>query len=418
MKAYTIAVTELRALQQLYKSSLYAFSQVEEFLRYKTHCKYNRPDGNIDKDLEVIQPIEYKLKSFFRNRMRQQMRELIFIRLVSVLEAYLVDTVRDIFVETKKPFRDQTAQAGFTQAELLSARSISYIFSRIINKECRRLTSGGFAEVIKYYKSRFGIALASMPPGKSVMREYHERRHLLVHRLGKPDSQYRKTYGFTSKKLSVDEDYLAQSLCDFELFIHSVDKAICANLESLSDSTHAHAHQPSMRYRILFIAEEEPAIFHDEYQFWVEDELLFFRDILKTKRYINDREWEYHLAGEEEALRTFGKYIRRAEKKGHIAATVLHTRGLQKKRLAKLDETLIASVAKQLPEQPWPSGIHKTVAEKLKVSNGKVSDAIQVLIQRGVFKHQIDGQVSDAKTQHQEGPNNSMQATPNGAPDG
>ena len=395
MKAYSIAVTELKALKQLYRSSLYAFSQVEEVLRYKAHCRYNRADSAVDKDLLVIKPVEYKLKLSFRNRIRHQMRELIFIRLVSVLEAYLVDTVRDIFVVTKEPFRDQTAQTGFTQAELLSARSISYIFSRVINKECRRLTSGGFTEVIKYYKSRFNIALASLPPGKSVMREYHERRHLLVHRLGKPDPQYRKNYGFTGKKLSVDEDYLVKSFDDFELFIRSVNIAINTYLESLSDSSQGQTHQPAIQYKIIFIADEEPAIFNDEYQFWVEDELFFFRDILKRKRYINDREWEYDLAGEQEALRTFGKYIRRAEKKGHIAATVLNTRGLKNTCHVKVDETFIENVAKQLPEQPWPTGIHKTVASKLKVSNGKVSAAVQILIQRGVFKSQIDGQVSD-----------------------
>ncbi len=314
MKAYSIAKTELASLKGLHRSSLYAFSQVEEFLRYKAHCKYNRADGCIDADLQAIQPIFYKLKASFRNRLRNQMRELIFIRLVSVLEAYLVDTVRDVFLVTKKPFRDQTSQAGFTQAELLSARSISLFFQNN-NKECRRLTSGGFYEVIKYYKSRFSIDLTRINPGKTTMGEYHERRHLLVHRLGKTDAQYRKSYGFTGRTVSVDEEYLLKSIDDFEFFIYQVNQAISTHIEKITDIKQQNITFPSILYRIVKIEAIEPAIFNEDFQFWVGDELYFFKDIVGKKQYIRDREFELLLTGNGEVLRNFTKFIRRAEKK-------------------------------------------------------------------------------------------------------
>ncbi len=393
MKAYSIANTELSSLKGLYRSSLYAFSQVEEFLRYKGHCKHNRADGCIDADLQVIQPIFYKSKALFRNRLRNQMRELIFIRLVSILEAYLVDTVRDVFLVTKKPFRDQTLQVGFTQAELLSARSISYILSKIINRECRRLTSRGFYEVIKYYKSRFNIDLASIKPGKTAMGEYHERRHLLVHRLGKTDAQYRKNYGFTGRKVSVDEEYLLQSFDDFEYFIDQVNQAISTHIEKITDLKQQNATSPSALYRIIKNTAVEPAIFNEEFQFWVGDELYFFKDIIGKKQYIGDREFELLLIGNEEVLRNFTKFIRRAEKKGHIVARILSSTGLKITKLAKLDEVLIQRVKESLPEQPWPKGIHKEIATKLNASNRKVSSAIQTLIQQGIFRQQADGKL-------------------------
>ncbi|NQT10330.1 MAG: hypothetical protein HQ573_04070 [Desulfobacteraceae bacterium] len=391
MKAYSIAKTEISALKGLYNSSLYSFSQVEEFLRYKAYCKNYRPDGCIDKDLNVVHPIHYKLKALFRNRLRQQLRELIFIRIVSVLETYLVDTLRDIFVITKRPFRDQTSQIGFTKAELLSAPSISYIFSKIINKECRRLTSGGFIEIIKYYRSRFDIDLTSIPPGKSIMNEYHERRHLLVHRLGKPDSLYRRVYGFKSKKLSVDEDYLNKSFDDFESFIHSVQEKINDLIDKIDDSKSLGVVQPSITYRILKIIDNEPSIFQNDFQFWVNDELFLFRDILRETKYLNDQIFEVLLSGDEEALRTYAKYVRRVEKKGYIVATVLKTSGLYKTRIGKLDEELINRVKDALPEQPWSKNIHKQLATNLGTSNKKVSSAIQILIQRGIFKNQYNG---------------------------
>jgi hypothetical protein len=60
-----------------------------------------------------------------------------------------------------------------------------------------------------------------------------------------------------------------------------------------------------------------------------------------------------------------------------------------------LDESLLSRVAAALPEQPWPTGVHKSVAAELGLSNGTVSDAIQLLIQRGQFRHQVGGRVLD-----------------------
>lgn len=40
------------------------------------------------------------------------------------------------------------------------------------------------------------------------MQEYHDRRHLLVHRLGETDSQYRKKYNANTKSISISDDYI------------------------------------------------------------------------------------------------------------------------------------------------------------------------------------------------------------------
>jgi hypothetical protein len=340
----------------------------------------------------VIKPIEYKLKTSFRNRIRQQLRELVFIRLVSVLEAYLVDTVRDVFVTSKKPFKDQAIQVNFTQAEILSIDSMSYVLSKIINKECRRLTSGGFTEIMKYYRTRFEIDLTSIPPGKSAMTEYHERRHLLVHRLGKPDNQYRKTYAFTGRQVTIEESYLEACFSDFEAFIETVDRTLATWLEAL-DSGQRVSIQPSVSFKIVLQNDSEPAFFDEDFQFWVGDELFLLRDILKSKKYISQHECELVLAGEPEALRIYAKYLRRAEKHGHLTATGIKSVGLPKAIRGTLDEAMLSKVQQSLPAQPWPRGIHKVVAEQLGVSNGTVSDAIQALIYRGIFKQQIEGQI-------------------------
>jgi len=56
-------------------------------------------------------------------------------------------------------------------------------------------------------------------------------------------------------------------------------------------------------------------------------------------------------------------------------------------------ESVLTKVAERLPKQPWPTGIHKQVAEELDLTSGEVSAAIQELIRRGQFHHQVDGVV-------------------------
>lgn len=59
----------------------------------------------------------------------------------------------------------------------------------------------------------------------------------------------------------------------------------------------------------------------------------------------------------------------------------------------QIDEEFIETVKEMLPAQPWPVGIHKTIASQLGCTNAKVSRTIEALIDTGVFKKQINGHV-------------------------
>ena len=393
MKAYSVAKQEIASLQQLYVSSSYAYAQTEEVLRYKARCKHNRSNGETDQDLALISPIDYSLKGDFRDKMRRQLRELVFIRLISILETYLVDTVRDVFMISKQPFKDQAIQINFTQSEILSAESMSYVLSKIINKECRRLTSGGFSEVMKYYRMRFDVDLGNIPPGKARMVEYHERRHLFVHRLGKTDNQYRKAYACTSKQLSIDAKYLEACFTDFELFIASVDQTLAKWLTSLQELANIPAPHPSITYRVIITTDQEIALFNEDFQFWVGDEMFFFQDVLEIKKYLGSKEYELTLSGNAEALRVYATHLRRAEKRGHLMCAVEKMQNFSTPPKTGLDEELISKVKQSLPSQPWPKNTHKTIAKELGISNGVASAAIQILISRNIFRPQINGKV-------------------------
>ena len=51
------------------------------------------------------------------------------------------------------------------------------------------------------------------------------------------------------------------------------------------------------------------------------------------------------------------------------------------KAVEDISDELLSKIAECLPQQPWPTGIHKIVAEKLGISNGVVTNAINILIQ-------------------------------------
>jgi hypothetical protein len=58
-----------------------------------------------------------------------------------------------------------------------------------------------------------------------------------------------------------------------------------------------------------------------------------------------------------------------------------------------IDEALLDAVRQILPAQPWADGVHREVAEKLDISNRAASRCIAILIERGVFIRQVDGQL-------------------------
>jgi len=60
------------------------------------------------------------------------------------------------------------------------------------------------------------------------------------------------------------------------------------------------------------------------------------------------------------------------------------------------NEELLSAVSAALPRQPWPPGVHVTVASALGLQPKKVSIAIQELIRRGAWLQQRDGVVYDA----------------------
>jgi hypothetical protein len=77
----------------------------------------------------------------------------------------------------------------------------------------------------------------------------------------------------------------------------------------------------------------------------------------------------------------------------YVEINSIDEKGRSITRKGAVDERLVEEVRKLLPEQPWPKGTSKNIQEKLNLSGYKTKKIIKILIERGVFKNQIDGKL-------------------------
>jgi hypothetical protein len=390
IRAYSIFSRELRQLRSFYDTTLRAYSRVKEIQEL---ADFSEPLKNALHGNGVSwSKSEKRIRTEHRkNKIESILRELILVRAISALETFLTDAIRDVFVVTKSPFMDKSVRIDLSQEELIANNTPTKIYGKIINRETRKLTSGGFNEFIKYYKKRFSIDLSQVSPGYKRMNEYHDIRHILVHRLGQTDEAFRRKYHTDSQQISVDTLLLNSLFDDLETFAVQAEEKIGELIDEYADIDTEY----NARYvtDILLLDGDLPNCLHPSYQFWADDEYVMMTDVLLGTSLAKEGRVRYYFNGSDRALRHLKRKLRREHKKLSISVSdvVVAFRFDKKQRL--VPEDVISLVRNELPDQPWPKGIHKEIAKKHGLSNAKVSAAIDALIFRGLFRDQVDGKI-------------------------
>jgi hypothetical protein len=222
LKAFSNCYKELEALKKFHISVDYAFNKTENLEDIEDHSTVSLIIQNSQSIVE--RPITFGLKGKHAFTRRRALNEVVYVRVISILEVYLTDSLLDIFAESKTPFKSKN-EFKISQSELLSI-SQEDLFDRVISKECRKLSSGGFDIIVKYYKKNFHIDVSIMSPGLRKMQEYHDKRHLLVHRLGSTDEKYRRKYSTEELKIKIDNEYLDQAFSDIYSFVKEINRKI------------------------------------------------------------------------------------------------------------------------------------------------------------------------------------------------
>lgn len=205
---------EMKRLKRLKGVADYSFKEAREKMlsEIKSGALGIADEINLGESFKI-----FNLVGVLKGQASRYLRELIFVRAISALEVYLIDSIKEI-ADINPAFFKSDEKLEISRSKLFSSNSLSSLLMEVINKDCRGLGSGGFSEITKYYRNKLNIDYSSLHPGLRILEEYHDRRHILVHRLGKVDEKYAHKYNFIAKKLSVEDEYLMKALNDLELF--------------------------------------------------------------------------------------------------------------------------------------------------------------------------------------------------------
>lgn len=384
--AYRIFNSEITDLKELYNSTLIAYKQTRLIKKNKADLSdisenQNRyVIENIDEFTSNVTSLEYDL------------RQLVLIRLISILEHYLINNIKYIFTETKDPFKSEL-KIEFQYQELLSYKSLTDVFNKIITRECRQLSSGGFKDIIKYYKSKFDIDLNSFFSSQTRMFQYHDIRHLFVHNLGQTDKQYRKKYNTTKVGLSINDAYIISAIEDVQSFVENVNRHTLDFIEHSKSKNRIESNMRTLKFSFCNSSNYLDLI-DDNFSFWSNDDLVVLKDILLERNDLGDNIIEMKIHGE---IIKVGDYFNIFKKTTKSNQNVNQIRKLyddyrppvsdtkiksyiEPTPKIEITEEMIIKVNELLPKSPWPIGIHKTIANELNLSNKTVSRVIRIIL--------------------------------------
>ncbi len=304
-------------------------------------------------------------------------RELLYIRIVSALEVFLVQSVRDVFKQTTKPFESNIKKMELNHSQILSFTTIRELRNLLLHKETRPLSSAGYEDVVKYYKQQLEVDISSLGPGLNKMKYYHEIRHILVHRLGKVDKHFKHQYGFKKTYLQIDESLLFELFNDVYTYASLVSEKV-SSLINTHSNIEVYKEFIGQRLRIEFDSKisDKVNFLEPEYNFWVGDEIYHLADlgmniISKGSHYIIE------VWAAPDILKAYKRSIKtRLETSKYFENINIYPVA----QPTIFDESIILAVSKLLPEGIWQKGTRKQIASRLGLSNNMVDKLSLYLI--------------------------------------
>jgi hypothetical protein len=233
------------------------------------------------------------------------LRETIFVRLISSVEVFHVDLVRAIFTFRRDLLaRNQPLELPY--AYVASLATLSELITKLVDRDCRAITSGGFDDATKYFKRQFQIDLKALR-GYNAIEAAHDLRHVLVHRLGYTDEQYRHAYKSKKRRISVDQPYLL----DVIRHIRSYADALVSQIATLafSQASRSLRDQSDLALHIQIDSPEAADLTSPNFFFLYNERYYTLKDLIR-ERHVADREVHLALRGDSKVLRVYLRKIR------------------------------------------------------------------------------------------------------------
>ena len=234
----------------------------------------------------------------------QTLRETIFVRLISAVEVFHVDLVRAIFSFRRDLLsRDQKVELPY--AYLASITTLSELITKLVDRDCRAITSGGFDDATKFFRQRFKIDLKQLP-GYKHLSEAHDRRHLLVHRLGLTDEHFRHAYKQTRRRVSLDQLYLLGSINHIRNYADALIGE-AAKLAIAPGKT-VNRGKSDLSLHLKLESSEASDLTSPDFFFLYNEKYYSLRDLVRERNVVDD-EIRLSLRGDSKVLRVYLRKI-------------------------------------------------------------------------------------------------------------
>jgi len=378
MEAYRKFRLELVRLESLYSTSVYTYTLTSDVLTQKLESgeikaaeKFELlPAGDIRNEPVAVYPLSF-VNRRLNTQVPQYLREVIFVRLISALEVFLIDLLKEVFLERRDLFHSQN-KIEFTQGEILSSESITVLWTKLINREVRRLQNQGIMQKAKYFNSKLNIDFTQFDEYPHELSEIHDRRHLLVHRLGRTDSQYRQKYGRKNRRIQITQEYL---IAAFETVSSFANKVSQEASRILAEKPKQDNIESSYKVHVVVkpLSQTARNILLPSFCFEVGEEIVMLSDLMEMTN-SSDGKTEIILSGKKLDVRTYVKILRKHKK--HNALKIVQCNVLKR----SLPDHIVREIAKSLPAQPWEQGITKRIAGAYNTSNNQMSATIRKIL--------------------------------------
>lgn len=381
LNAYRKLNLELDRIELLYHSTVYSYNSsiksigVGDFdndLNDKNRIEISKSENS------DIQLSRKRLKAQYEKKLPRDIRELIFIRAISILEVYMVSQVRELFLKRKDLFHSNE-QISFARGELLNSSSITELWTKLINKELRNLQNRSLSEKSKYYSKYLNINFDQSSEYPLPQEQIHDIRHIIVHRLGKTDAQFRRKYKTELKFLSIDETDLEKAINSIRIFAEYIFNQATNLLmvEATDDSSYiAKAHIKVKKGRVRDICDYN-------YNFIDDESLIWCSDFIKKVQEPTNNEFHIEMQGDKKLIFAYFRLLTKLRNGNSIDIIDYYPDDWRNCEIAagrKLTSEEIVELSKNLPVRPWQKDIHKRIAIKLNTSNGVISRAITKIL--------------------------------------
>jgi hypothetical protein len=292
----------------------------------------------------------------------------------------MVELIREAYAARRDLFHSD-APVTMSTRHLFSFRSLSQLSGYLFQKEVRSLQRGGLPVFQRFYKSRLAVDFKNFAGDFDQIVEYHERRHLFVHRLGRTDSRYRKLYDTGAETVNVGKRYVTTAFTLLTQFAEFLDSEVSRSLVSHHPEPLHRSYLSSLAVRIHLLAPTARDRLLARHSIITGEDVIDFADLVTSFALLDSGLHQVEFRGSRAQLGAALKVIKRIKREGLLTIDSVTFDHPTKLRSNNVSGRLLDEIAKHVRERPIPLARRLEIAERFDIRPKQASRAIRQINQ-------------------------------------